>query len=330
MRGKDRAARRPALHQPNGKPRRRLQRGQPTARQHHEQRAGHAGMAQPGLQPPEIARHHRLHIGVGDGGAEPLPLPHLRRDVRRQRNRHRRPDPAHDRGGLPFMRRIDEGMQEADRHGLHPLAHHELNLARHGRLIQRQQHLAGVVQPFLHRQPPAPRHQRLRQLDIQVVLVVAALIAQREDVAEPLGGDQRGPGALALDHRIRRQRRAMDHQRQVGRGQPGAFQHHLHAVQHALLRCIRRGQHLGGPALLALFDSEVSEGAADVDCEPGTHAAISAAQRCATAQAFAKSSIRIASFGLWLPFWFLTNSMPAGTPAWAKATASCPPPLAIA
>ena len=41
-----------------------------------------------------------------------------------------------------------------------------------------------------------------------------------------------------------------------------------------------------------------------------------------TAVAEAKSSIRMASAGVWLPFWFLTNSSAEGTPAYAKATAS--------
>ena len=57
--------------------------------------------------------------------------------------------------------------------------------------------------------------------------------------------------------------------------------------------------------------------------------AISAAQRVITSHPLAKSSIRIASSGLWLPFWFRTNSMQLGTPACAKLAASCPPPLGM-
>ena len=59
------------------------------------------------------------------------------------------------------------------------------------------------------------------------------------------------------------------------------------------------------------------------------YSAISAAQRVITSHPLAKSSIRIASCGLWLPFWFLTNIMQLGTPACAKLAASCPPPLGM-
>ena len=38
----------------------------------------------------QVARHQRLHIGVGDGGGEALPLAHLRRHFGRQRHRHLR------------------------------------------------------------------------------------------------------------------------------------------------------------------------------------------------------------------------------------------------
>ena len=78
MGGEDRPARRPGFHQPDRVAHRRLEGGEPAAREHHEQRAGEAAGAEPGLQPLQIARHQRLHIGVGDGGREALPLPHLR------------------------------------------------------------------------------------------------------------------------------------------------------------------------------------------------------------------------------------------------------------
>src|SRR5262249_29497112 len=48
-----------------------------------------------------------------------------------------------------------------------------------------------------------------------------------------------------------------------------------------------------------------------------------------TRTASLKSSMRIASCGLWLPFWLRTKIMAAGTPALAKVAASCPAPLAI-
>ena len=73
-----------------------------------------------------------------------------------------------------------------------------------------------VVQPLRHRQAQVARHQRLRQHDVQVVLVVTAFVAHRDHVAKSFGGEQRGAGALALDHRVGRQRGAVDHDADVG------------------------------------------------------------------------------------------------------------------
>jgi hypothetical protein len=108
------------------------------------------------------------------------------------------------------MRGIHEGMQETDGEALDPLALQELNLLTQRGLIEWHQHLAGIVQPFRHRDAPAAAHQRLRQFDVQVVLVVAGLIGQGEDVAEALRRDQRRLRALALNDRIRRERGAVD------------------------------------------------------------------------------------------------------------------------
>ena len=169
------------------------------------------------------------------------------------------------------MLRVDEAVQEADRQRLDALFPHRGDLGAHRILVERQQHLAAMVQPLRHRQAQAARHQWLRQGDVQVVLVVAALVAEGEHVAEALGGQQGGPGALALDHRIGGERRAMHQQRHIRRGEPGLLQHQRHAFQQPLLRRGGGGQDLGRPALRAGFRDplhrEVREGAADIGSE---------------------------------------------------------------
>jgi len=261
--------RRPALHQADGKARRRLDGGQPAARQHQEEGCGDPHLAQPRLQPAEVARHQRLHIGVGDGGAEALPLAHLGADLRGERDGHGRQFGAQDLGRALLMRGVHEAVQEADGQRLDALGLQEGDVRAQARLIERAQHLAGVVQALRHRQAPAARHQGLRQLDVEVVLVVAALIAQREHVAEALGGEQRGLRPLALDQRVGGEGRAVDDQRDVGGRQCGAGQRHAHAFQHAQFRGMRRGQHLGGPAgrlarRVLRLQGDVGEGAANV------------------------------------------------------------------
>ena len=67
-----------------------------------------------------------------------------------------------------------------------PFALQQRHQRAHRGLVERQQHVAFVVQPFRHRQAQMARHQRFRQHDVQVVLVVAALVAHRDHVAEAL------------------------------------------------------------------------------------------------------------------------------------------------
>ncbi len=270
MGGKYRPARRPTLHQPDRKPARRLDRRQPAARQHQEHRRRNPHPRQPIRQPRQITRHQRLHIGIRRGGREPLPLPHLRRHLGRQAHRHPRQRPGQYLPRPLLMRAVDEAVQEAHRDALHPLALQHRHQPAQPRLVQRQQHPPGIVQPLRHRQPQMPRHQRLGQHDIQVVLVVPALVAHRQHVAEPLRRQQCRARALALDDRIGRQGRPMDHDGDVARRQPGRRQDGPHPLHHPLLRRRRRGQHLGGRARARMLQRKVGERAADVDGKAGT------------------------------------------------------------
>ena len=109
--------------------------------------------------------------------------------------------------------------------------------------------------------------QRLGQDDVEVVLVVAALVAHREHVAEALGGDQGGTGAFALDHRVGGEGGAVHEDGDVRGGQAGGEQNGAHAFHHPLFGCGRGGQNLDGGALARIFDREVGESAADIDGE---------------------------------------------------------------
>ena len=115
------------------------------------------------------------------------------------------------------MDRIDEGMQQPDGDAFHPSLRQHRDQRLNRRLVQRQQDLPGVVQPLRHRQPQVTRHQWLRQHDVQIVLVVTAFVAHRDDVTKALRRDQRGAGALAFDYRVGRQRGPMNDQFDVAR-----------------------------------------------------------------------------------------------------------------
>jgi hypothetical protein len=165
--------------------------------------------------------------------------------------------------------RVDEGVQEADRDAFDPLVAQRRNQRADGLLVERAQDRAGVVEPLGHRQAQVARHQRLGQGDAEVVLVVAALVAHREHVAEALGGEQGGACARALDHRVGGERGAVDDHAERGGANAGFVQDRPHALQHALLGRGWGRQGLDGVAAAGVFEREVGEGAADVHGEAG-------------------------------------------------------------
>ena len=268
-RREDRPTGRAAFHQPDREAARRLDRCQAAAGQHQEDRRGDAHRTQVRLQPAQVTRHHRLHIGVCRGGGKPLPLPHLRRNIRRQRDRHVRQRLSKDIAHPAFVDRVDEAMQQADGDALHLFAQQQRHQGAHRVFIQGAQDVALVVQPLRHRQAQVPWDQRLGQHDVKVVLVVAALVAHRQHVAETLGGDQRGAGALALDQRVGRQRRAMHQDGDIRGLQTRRCQDCLHPRHDALLGRGRGGQNLDGCALALMFDRKVGKSAADIDGKSG-------------------------------------------------------------
>ena len=278
IRRKNRPARRPALHQPDRKPARRLDRRQPTARQHQEHRSVHPDPFQRLRQSRQVTGHQRLHIRIRRRRRKPLPLAHFRRHLARNRHRHPRQRRRQNLPRPPLMRPVHETMQEPNGNTLNRLALQHRDQRPHRRLVQRQQNPPGIVQPLRHRQPQMPRHQRLRQHDIQVVLVVPALIAHRQHIAKSLRRHQRRPRALTLDDRIGRQRRAVDHDGNIARRQPARRQHRPHPLHHPLFRRRRRGEHLDRRPPPVMFQRKVGESAADINGQTGSRVRASASR----------------------------------------------------
>ena len=72
------------------------------------------------------------------------------------------------------------------------------------------QHVPLSVDALADRQAQPARHQRRRQVDVDVVLLEPVFVADLDHVAKAFGGQQRGLGALALDQRVGRKRGAVD------------------------------------------------------------------------------------------------------------------------
>ena len=258
----------PEFDQPHRKADRGLDRRQPAARQHQEQRAAEPLAPQQRLEAGEIAPDHRLHIGVGAGGREALVFAHLGRHLGRQRDGDAGQPCREDVAGALLVRRVGEAVQIADRDALDAGGGEPVGEALDRGLVERDHGAAARVDPLRHDKAQPARHQGRRQVDIDVVLLEAVLVADLDRVAEAFGRDQRGPGALALDDRVGRERRAVDDDRQVARREPRLPQHRADRGDDGALRRLRRGQHLGAVPPPARFQRDIGKGAADIDPEP--------------------------------------------------------------
>jgi len=268
-RGKAGATGRARLHQTHRETRGGGHRGQATRRQHQEQRTPKTECLQLGLQAAQVAGHDGLHIGIGGGGGEALVLAHLGRHLAGQRHCHPRQRLAQQGGSALLMRCVDIAVQKGHRDALHRFGPAECGGLAHGGLVQRQQYRAIGRDALAHRQAQTPRHQRRGFVHRDVVLVEAAFGAHLQHVAETFGGEQRGAGTAALDQRVGGQRGAMHYQAHISRHQLRLGQQLRHTFEQRPFGRVVGGQHFGGPALGALLQHHVGEGATDVGADAG-------------------------------------------------------------
>ena len=235
--------------------------------------AGNAGLLQPALEAAHIVAHLGADEGVHRRRGEALELAELRRDAGRRGDEGLGPFLQHDRACALLMRRVEVGEEEADRDRLHPLLAQRTRGLAHALLVQRLQHGApGRHPPLAHAEPMPPTHQRARLprdvLHDRVVLR-PLVAADMDDVAVAGGGDHAGLGAVVLEHRVGRDRGAVE---DVGDrlGRRGAALAELGDARRRALGGIVRGRrHLVDRALarLAVGDDEVGEGATDIDAD---------------------------------------------------------------
>ena len=166
--------------------------------------------------------------------------------------------------------RMQEGEQVAHRDRLHAVGNEFRRGAPHRVLVQRHDHLAlrgDLLARFLALRAGCEEHRRDR-LQHDAVQVLAELVADLQDVAEPLAGDQPDLRALALQHRIGGDRRAMQEARDVARGHAEVARQMGDGVQHRLAGIAARGGDLQRAHRLAgAAADDVGEGAADIHAD---------------------------------------------------------------
>ncbi len=124
-----------------------------------------------------------------------------------------------------------------------------------------------------HVEAQVARHERRGQVDVEVVDLVAALARDLDRVAEPVGREQRRRRALALDDRVRDERRAVHDPRDL-RDRDAVRLERLREDRLDRARgLVRRRQRLADRDEPVLADdAEIGERAADVDADAQTPA----------------------------------------------------------
>jgi hypothetical protein len=133
----------------------------------------------------------------------------------------------------------------------------------------------------------------------QAVEVGARLASELDEVLEAGGGDERRPGALALQQRVGGHRRAVRERADLVGGGAGALQRRLDGGEHALRLVVRRRRRLGGDQAAARGHHRVGERPAHVDPQQHVAANLPGRRHRASARAQAASTISSVSARCW-------------------------------
>ena len=166
--------------------------------------------------------------------------------------------------------RMQEGEQVAHRDRLHAIGDEFRRGMAHRVLVQRHDHFAlcgDLLACFFALCAGGKKHRRDR-FQHDAVQVLTELIADLQDVAKSLAGDQPDLRALALQHCIGGDRRAMQEARDVARRHAEVVRQMGDGVQHRLAGIAARGGNLQRPHRFAgAAADDVGEGAADVHAD---------------------------------------------------------------
>jgi hypothetical protein len=184
--------------------------------------------------------------------------------------------PVHQGGDRLLVHGVGVGVQEAHRQRVDGLAREEVGDGRLGLgLVERGDDLAAGVEALAHLDRPPARDERrlLHVLQVELVGVAPALLADHEQVAEALGGDVADVGAPPLQHHVGGEGGGVHDAVDVVGRRAGFRQRQVEGLQRTDSRVVGRRERLGreqaGAAVVAgrplLDHHDVGERAADVD-----------------------------------------------------------------
>ena len=225
-----------------------------------------------------VADHRGLDVGVRDRGERSLVLAELRQHVRRGGNGEAAHRVAGDRGGVLLERRPRVAVQE--RHGQRLDAAPLQILDGGANLVGvdglRDLTARGRTTTHLTNVPDVDERLRLVPDDPAGDGAGGPRAGDLEDVPETLRHQEADARALALEHRVRRDRRAVQHGPDRTGIDSGAFDR-LEDPAHDALGRVARRRHLGQHRWAAVegHEQDVGERSADVDADEVGHAAAS-------------------------------------------------------
>ena len=253
-------------------------RDEPAVAAEDRERAADARVPQLALEVGDVALDLWLHHGVGDGGDGPLVLPQLGQDRGGQRHGQIGELLRGDVADPLLVGGVGVGVDEADAQGLDAAAGQGPQLGADVVLVELGDHRAvtgdaspdldGVLQrgEGLGLGPDDPARQAAgdeRPRDLQ-------------HLAEPVGGHEADPGALALEDGVGRDRRPVEHVADRGALDARGGARLVDAAQHPHGLVLGRGGGLGAErrAGVLVDQQDVGERATHVDSEPVGHAAL--------------------------------------------------------
>ena len=264
---------------------RRLEAHQPAVGPHDLERRAHLRRREPVPDVRQVLLERRSDVRVHQRRHGALVLAELGEDLRGDRHRHIGRDGCRDLGDHPLVTAVRVGVQEADGQGLHAVRHKLLDGFAHGGLVDRLDDRTVGAGPLGHLADVAGVGERLR-------LLVDHESEQRprrprlgevEDVPEPTRDDQADEGPSPLEHRVRRDGRAVENRPELGKRDVRPCRCEPDALDHPDRLVVGRARRLREPDPLigAVVENDVREGPADIDSDPVGHT-LSLARRAAS------------------------------------------------
>ena len=214
---------------------------------------------------PEIAVYDGLHVRSEHSRRGALVFAELAVHVARARDPDAGKALGDHRCDPSLMRGVRVAVEEADRDGLVVAALQRLcEAVPRCVLIQGDDHLPVRADAFGHLERVAARHHGLGLAVVNVVDGAPALPLEGEQIAEPLGGEERHLRTLALQHGVGGHGRAVHEIL-------GDVQCQTRLVERCdrpAVRTLRRARHLCDTHAVRLERDEIGERAADLDPHP--------------------------------------------------------------